>query len=133
MQNLPGIGNFSSVLCLARSIRKIFVWELLGPHTRAWGSLVLSLTQIKRHSHILSYYSVTSGNEFFHYRTHTESMYIEIQTFFHCRLVVLPPDLVKSSTVRYRSKTFRSITNHVGGPGSPRQIHMSNVKEVRHF
>ena len=41
MQNLQGIGNFSTVFSLVRLIRKIFVWKLLGPHARAWGSLGL--------------------------------------------------------------------------------------------
>ena len=45
MRNLPSnesVGaNFSPVFSLARSTRKIFVWELLGPHARAWGSLGL--------------------------------------------------------------------------------------------
>ena len=33
-----GIGNFSPT----RSTQKIFLWELLGPHAREWGSLRLA-------------------------------------------------------------------------------------------
>ena len=42
---------FSPVFSLIRLIRKIFVWELLGPHARAWGSLGLLLNE---HSKYLS-------------------------------------------------------------------------------